>query len=129
MRDLKSNITTTLALSPAVYSATKADAPIIDLQGADAATLIINTGAIVGAGDYTPSLLMSDLSDMSVATTAAADDLIGAFPASLAADSSYAIGFRGEKRYVRLVLTKNSGTSIAVGASVVKSKLSLAGKA
>ncbi len=128
MRDLKSNITTTLALSPAVYSATKADAPIIDLQGADAATLIINTGAIVGAGDYTPSLLMSDLSDMSVATTAAADDLIGAFPASLAADSSYAIGFRGEKRYVRLVLTKNSGTSIAVGASVVKSKLSLAGK-
>jgi len=46
----------------------------------------------------------------------------------LAADSVYWVGYRGGKRYVRVVITKNSGTSIAAGAVVVKGHLSFAGQ-
>lgn len=127
MSDLKNNIAAVLALSPAVHSATKADAPIIDLQGAGSATVIVNTGAIAGSGDYTISLRHGDASDLSGDAAASGDDLLGAFPATLAADTSYAVGYRGGKRYVRVVITKNSGTSIAAGAVIVKGHLSLAG--
>lgn len=127
MSDLKNNIAAVLALSPAVHSATKADASIIDLQGAGSATVVINTGAIVGAGDYTISLRHGDASDLSGDAAASGDDLLGAFPATLAADTSYAVGYRGGKRYVRVVITKNSGTSIAAGAVIVNGHLSLSG--
>ena len=127
MSDLKNNITAVLALSPAVHSATKADASIIDLQGAGSATVIVNTGAIAGSGDYTISLRHGDASDLSGDAAASGDDLLGAFPATLAADTSYAVGYRGGKRYVRVVITKNSGTSIAAGAVIVKGHLALAG--
>jgi hypothetical protein len=127
MRDLKYNILAVLAISPAVYSATKSDAAIVDLQGCDSVTVLINTGAIGGAGDFTPSLSLSDASDMSGAVAATADDLIGSFPASLAADSTYTVGYRGGKRYARVVLTKNGGTSVAAGAAIVKGHLDLAG--
>ena len=127
MSDLKNNIAAVLALSSAVHSATKADAAIIDLQGAGSATVVINTGAIVGAGDYTISLRHGDASDLTGDAAASGDDLLGTFPATLAADSAYSVGYRGGKRYVRVVITKNSGTSIAAGAVVVKGHLSLAG--
>ena len=127
MSDLKNNIAAVLALSPAVHSATKADAAIIDLRGAGSTAVIVNTGAIVGAGDYTISLRHGDASDLSGDAAASGDDLLGAFPATLAADTSYAVGYRGGKRYVRVVITKNSGTSIAAGAVIVKGHLSLAG--
>lgn len=127
MSDLKNNIAAVLALSPAVHAATKADATIIDLQGAGSATVIVNTGAIAGSGDYTISLRHGDAADLSGDAAASGDDLLGAFPATLAADTSYAVGYRGGKRYVRVVITKNSGTSIAAGAVIVKGHLSLAG--
>lgn len=127
MRDLNSNIAVVLALSPVVHTATKADAPIIDLQGCGSAVIAINTGAIASAGDYTISLSHGDASDLSGATTASGDELLGTFPASLAADSAYQVGYQGGKRYVRVVITKNSGTSIAAGAVVVKGDLHLKG--
>ncbi|MFT0532264.1 hypothetical protein ACMHYJ_05425 [Castellaniella hirudinis] len=127
MSDLKNNIAVVSALAPAVHAATKADAAIIDLQGAGSATVIVNTGAIVGSGDYTISLRHGDASDLSGDAAASGDDLLGAFPATLTADTSYAVGYRGGKRYVRVVITKNSGTSIAAGAVIVKGDLSLAG--
>lgn len=127
MSELKNNIAAVLALSPAVHSATKADASIIDLQGSGSATVIVNTGAIAGSGDYTISLRHGDAADLSGDAAASGDDLLGAFPATLAADTSYAVGYRGGKRYVRVVITKNSGTSIAAGAVIVKGHLSLAG--
>lgn len=127
MSDLKNNIAVVPALAPAVHAATKADAAIIDLQGAGSATVVINTGAIAGAGDYTISLRHGDASDLSGDAAATGDDLLGSFPATLAADSAYAVGYRGGKRYVRVVITKNSGTSVAAGAVIVKGHLTLAG--
>ena len=42
-------------------------------------------------------------------------------PATLEASSAYKVGYRGFKRYVRLALTKEGGTSIAAGAVAVLS--------
>ena len=123
MKDLKNRIDVKLALSPVVHTATKSDASIIDLQGANSATLIINTGAVAGAGDYTISLRHGDASDLSGDAAAGASDLLGTLPTILAADSVYTVGYIGGKRYVRVVITKNGGTSVAAGAVIVKGSL------
>ncbi|QIM48984.1 hypothetical protein G9Q38_07210 [Pusillimonas sp. DMV24BSW_D] len=126
MKDLKNNIAVVSALAAAVHTATKADAAIVDLQGANSATVVINTGAIAGAGDFTVSLVHGDESDLSDSAAVTAGDLLGEFPASLAADSAYSVGYRGVKRYLRVVITQNSGTSIAAAAVIVKGHLNLA---
>lgn len=120
MRDLASNIGVALALSPAVQAAT-IKGNTIDLKGFDAATLVINTGAIASAGDYTAKLQESDTTTDGDFTDVTAVGLIGALPASLTADGSFKQGYIGFKRYIRVVVTKNSGTSIAAGAVVIKS--------
>jgi hypothetical protein len=119
MRDIASNIGAVLALSPAVQAATiKGGA--VDLLGFESAAIVVNTGAIAGAGDFTAKLQESDTATDADFTDVAAADLIGSLPASLEADSAYKQGYVGHKRYVRVVVTKNSGTSIAAGAVVVK---------
>ena len=125
MRDLKSNIEVVQGLAPAVHAATKADSAVVDLQGCDSACVVINTGAIASDGDFAISLSHGDESDLSDGTAASGDDLLGSFPASLAADSAYCVGYRGGKRYVRVVITKAGGTSIAAGAVIVKGHLAL----
>src|SRR5689334_12921126 len=112
MRDLASNIGVALALSPAVQAATiKGNA--VDLLGCGSAALIINTGAIASAGDFSPKMQESDTTTDGDFTDVAAGDLVGALPASLTADGSFKQSYVGFKRYIRVVLTKNSGTSIA----------------
>jgi hypothetical protein len=119
MRDLHSHVGVVNALSPAVQAATiKGNA--VDLFGFDSAELIVNTGAVVGAGDFTAKLQESDTTTDGDFTDVTSDRLLGTLPASLTADGSFKIGYVGLKRYVRPVLTKNAGTSIAAGAVVVK---------
>lgn len=119
MRDIVNNISTVQALAPAVLAATTTGAAL-DLNGFESAALVINTGAIVGSGDFTAKLQESDTTTSGDFTDVATSALQGAFPASLAADSVVKVGYVGFKRYVRLVVTKNSGTSIAAGALLVK---------
>ena len=119
MRDLVHNIGAVQALGPAVLSATATGAAL-DLNGFGSAALVVNTGSIVGSGDFTAKLQESDTTTSSDFTDVAASALQGTFPASLAADSVVKVGYVGVKRYIRLVVTKNSGTSIATGAVLVK---------
>ncbi|NTJ00279.1 hypothetical protein G6L07_08075 [Agrobacterium rhizogenes] len=123
--DSYSNVAVALALSPAVQAAT-IKGNTIDRSGFATALLVINTGAIVGAGDYTAKLQESDTTTDGDFTDVVADDLLGTLPASLAADQSYRQGYRSSKRYLRVVVTKNGGTSIAVGAVIIKGTPSLA---
>lgn len=118
-RDLYNNVGLTLAVSPAVLTATNTSAAI-DLAGFEAATVVITTGAIAGAGNFTPKLTHSDTSGGTYTDVAAAD-LLGSFPAVLAADTAYKVGYKGAKQFVKTVLTLNSGTSIAASAVIVKS--------
>jgi hypothetical protein len=119
MRDTVHNIGVVQALAPGAIIATATGAAL-DLRGFESAAIIVNTGAIVGAGDFTAKLQESDTTTDADFTDVAASGLQGAFPASLAAASVVKVGYAGFKRYVRLVVTQNSGTSIAVGAVLVK---------
>lgn len=118
MRDLASNIGAVLALSPAVQAAT-IKGNTIDTNGFESAAFLINTGAIVSAGDFTAKVQESDTTTDGDFTDAVAGDLVGSLPASLTADGSFKQGYIGHKRYARVVLTKNGGTSIAAGAVAV----------
>ncbi|MBN9242437.1 MAG: hypothetical protein J0I98_06555 [Mesorhizobium sp.] len=115
MKDGISGIGLVASLVPAVVSATTKGSNA-DLQGYNSATLIINTGAIAGDGLYVMSMQESDTTTDGDFTDVDDDDMLGAFPASLAASSVYKIGYKGTKRYIRAVITKTSGTSIAAGA-------------
>jgi len=119
MRDLASNIGVALALSPDVQAAT-IKGTAVDLKGFNSAALVVNTGAIAGAGNYTAKLQESDTTTDGDFSDVAAPGLIGALPAVLTADGSFKQGYVGTKRYIRVVVTKNSGTSIAAGAVVVR---------
>jgi hypothetical protein len=119
MKDGISGIGVVSTLIPATQSAT-AKGTAVDLQGFNSASVIVNTGAIVSAGLYVMSVQESDTTTDGDFTDVAAGDLLGAFPASLAASSVYKVGYKGSKRYIRAVITKTSGTSIDAGAIVVR---------
>ncbi len=117
MRDLYSNVGVRLALAPAVQSAS-ADGVAIDTKGFNSVAFTVNTGAIASAGDFSVKLQESDASGSGFADIDAKFVKSNA-PATLAAASAYKLGYHGNKRYVRLVLTKAGGTSIALGANAV----------
>jgi hypothetical protein len=123
MRDLSHNIAFVTALSPAVQAATATSAAL-DVLGFNGAAFVVNTGAIVGAGDFTPKIQHSDTTTSGDFVDVPAIELTGSFPVILAADTPYKCGYIGNRRYVRLVFTKNGGTSIAAGALLVKNKAS-----
>lgn len=118
MRDLYSNIGAVLALAPAVKTAA-GEGPAIDTKGFGSVAFVVNTGAIAGAGDFGVKLQESDTTTSGDFADAAADVVDTNAPATLAATSTYKLGYRGFKRYIRLALTMAGGTSIAAGAVAV----------
>jgi len=118
MRDLYSNIGAALAIVPAVKAAAETGAAI-DLKGFGRIAFVVNTGAIVGAGDFGVKVQESDTDQTGDFTDADAAVVDTNAPATLAASAAYKLGYRGFKRYVRLALTKAGGTSIALGAVAV----------
>ena len=119
MKDLHSKLALVQSLAPAVQSATDTGSAI-DLQGFESAVVEIATGAIAGSGDFSFTLQESDTTTGGDFSDVAAADLQGTVDATLAATSVYKQGYIGSKRYIRHVLTKNSGTSIAAGITVIK---------
>jgi len=120
MKDTYSDFSIAATLVPAVQAAT-ANGTAVDLQGFNSATLVINTGAIASSGLYAIKIQESATTTDGDFTDVAAADLLGSLPAGLAADTAYKQGYVGNKRYVRAVITKTSGTSIAAGAVFVRS--------
>lgn len=118
MRDIVSNVSVVQVVAPAVQAAT-ITSEAIDLQGVNSAMAVVNTGAIVGAGNFTAKLQEADTTATEDFADVAAGHLQGAFPAALAAGAVVKVGYAGFRRFVRLVITKNSGTSIAAGAVLV----------
>ncbi|WKT91468.1 hypothetical protein QYR01_06730 [Brucella anthropi] len=119
MRDIAHNIGVVQAVAPAVLAATTNSAAL-DLIGFESAAFVINTGEIAGDGVFSAKVQESDQTTAGSFTDVDPDHLHGAFPATLPANGTAKIGYRGFKRYVRLVLTKASGTSIAAGAVLIK---------
>ncbi|QND48110.1 hypothetical protein HB780_20955 [Rhizobium lusitanum] len=117
MRDLAHNLGFVQSVVPAVLTAT-ATGTGVDLLGFDSAAVVISTGAIAGSGNFTPKVQESD--DNVTFTDVAAGDLTGALPAVLLASTTAKASYIGNKRYIRSVLTLNSGTSIAASVLVTK---------
>ena len=116
-RDISSNISVAASLIPAVAAAT-ATGVAIDRRGFRSASAVFTSGAVLGAGDFTPSLQESD--DGSTGWTAVAPtDIVGTFPDIIAASSVVEVGYSGSKRFLRAVATKNGGTSVALSAVIV----------
>lgn len=118
MRDLYHNIAVRPAIAPAVQAAA-ADGAVVDLQGFSRVAFAVNTGAIVGSGDFGVKVQHSDTDQSGDFADAAAGVVDTNAPATLVAASAYRLGYRGSKRYVRLSLTKAGGTSIALGAVAI----------
>lgn len=125
MKDTYSDLGIVSATVPQVLAATDTSSAI-DLQGFHSALVVINTGAIASAGDFTTKLQESDTTTSGDFTDVAAGDLLGSFPASLATSTAYKVGYKGTKRYIRTVTTKNGGTSIAASILVIKGDADIA---
>jgi len=116
MHDLVSNIGPKQVLAPAVLAAS-IDGTVIDRKGFESVTYILNSGAIVGAGLFGAKLQSSD--DGTTWVDVPAVYLIGALPAAIEANKVYKAGYIGHKQYTKLVVTKTSGTSVALSAEAV----------
>lgn len=113
-----SNVSVAASLAPAVQSATLKGSTV-DTSGFGTALMIVNTGAIAGDGAYSIAMQESDTTTDGDFTDVDAADLLGTLPATLEASKVYRQGYIGKKRYLRAVITKGSGTSIAAGAVFV----------
>jgi hypothetical protein len=116
MRDIVYKIAAKQAITPAVQAAA-ADGASIDTLGFNSLAFVITTGAIVGSGDFGVKLQDSD--DNATFTDVDDDQVKGEVPATLAASTTYKLGYIGFKRYARASLTKTGGTSIALAALAV----------
>lgn len=118
MKDGISGIGLVASLAPAVVTATTSGNHA-DLQGFNAATLVVQSGAIAGDGLFDVKLQHSDTATGGDFVDVPERDLLGALPDALAANALYKQGYKGSKRYIRAVITKQSGTSVAAGAVLV----------
>ncbi|HEX6956254.1 MAG TPA: hypothetical protein VF156_15375 [Agromyces sp.] len=112
--DLHNNIKVSRAISPAaaITGNGNTDSQIIDTKGFESLEFVILAGALTD-GTLTPQLIEGDDSGLSDGATVAAGDLLGSATAIASTDDNAVrkIGYRGNKRYVRLRLVQTGATS------------------
>ena len=117
MRDIKNNLDGVSSIDPASITATT-NGSGVDLRDFDGAMVVFQAGAVdTGNADetYTPGVEESD--DNSGFSAVAISDLEGAL-VNMTANSVQRIGYKGNKRYVRAVLTLG-GTTPSIDASAL----------
>jgi hypothetical protein len=121
LRDIASNLDPVVAIAPAANRTATTTGSTVDLRGYNSAMAVVHYGVITD-GTWTASLEESD--DDSTYTAVAAADLIGAFTtAGSATDlTTQKVGYRGDARYIRVVVTETtaSSTGALFSAVVVK---------
>lgn len=120
--DMRSDTTVAMGLNATLSGTTPAAGNIVDLADYQAATFVLGTGTVTAAGDAGIGFVVEE-SDTTAAAdfTAVADgDLIG-LESELAITSNGAdvqaigcIGYRGTKRYARVVATGTANTNAVV---------------
>ena len=118
MRDFVNNFSVVAAVVPQGLTATNTSAAI-SVAGFDGITIVGNAGAIVGAGNFTPKIQECETAGGTY-TDVAAIDLIGVFPAVILTNTTFKVGYKGGKGFLKTVNTLNSGTSLALGMEVIK---------
>lgn len=104
-------------ITPAAKTTTS-NGSSVDLSGYNSALVVLTVGTITD-GTHTPKLQECD--DNSTWADVAAGDLEGTF-AALASSTSQYIGYKGHKRYLRVVVTVTGSPSTGgvYGAAVIK---------
>ena len=124
-RDLKNCIEEVESVRPQVATG-NVNGEEVDARGADSVTFIASIGAITGGtGDASIEIQESDTSGSGYTAVAAAD-LLGTEPTALAANTTYRIGYIGNKRYLRAVLDIGTETNVAGAIVAIKGHLSQA---
>lgn len=137
MRDNMHSLTFARVISPVVVSDNTAQVgQIIDRQGCDSLTYVINTGTLADVdATFAVTLQEGDIANLSDAGTVADVDMIsgtrGTAPLTAAAftfasdDAVIRLGYIGNKRYTRLTITPSANTGSApISAIAVKGHLS-----
>ena len=127
-----------LALSETLSGTTKAEGDWIDMQNWESLTFTVSTGTVTDAGTAAGFSFQVEEGDdtTDAGATAVADaDLIGLESAltvtSDTADNEFigTIGYRGEKRYVRMTAVGTTGTDAGVVSHAIKRKGAVMGEA
>src|SRR5690606_6904562 len=122
MRDMHNNIKVVHAITPAAVGTTgiaggKLSAAV-DRRGYDSVEFVYSTGTSASAADtITPVVYEGDATDGSFTSVADADLLGTEAPITLATAASGKIGYRGNKRYLKLRLY-GTGTATAIVSAV-----------
>lgn len=136
--DMRNNAEYGLALSATLSGTTKAEGDWIDMQGWEAVTFTVSTGTVTDAGTTAGFSFQVEESDTTAdadATAVADADLIGLESAltvtSDTADNDFigSIGYRGQKRYVRMTAVGTTATDAAVTVHARKDKGAIMGEA
>jgi len=117
LRDLLHKTLVKPSLAPAVRVNGTTTGASVDLRGFDAAVISVSFGAYTD-GTHTPSVQHSV--DGSSFSNVAASDLDGAFVAvssGAGANAVQSVGYIGQQRYVRVVMTVSGATSGALSAA------------
>lgn len=123
MFDIHNNVLQKVALNTGTINTdTTTAGNIIDTEGSEGLEFIIQSGTLT-AGTFTPLIEESDNADLSSSNAVADAHLLGteAAAAFAAADDNEAkrIGYRGNKRYVRLSLVSGSSANGVIGATAL----------
>ncbi|MEU0531985.1 Bbp16 family capsid cement protein [Amycolatopsis tolypomycina] len=115
--DLKNNVASAISLAPAARTAT-ANGTGVDLAGFSAIAVVVAAGTIT---DGTHAFKVQESDDNATFTDVAAGDLDGAAPSLQAAGSNTVteVGYKGIKRYIRVVATVSGTTTGGVYAALV----------
>jgi len=127
-----------LALSATLSGTTKAEGAWIDMQGFNSLTFTVATATVTDAGaaaGFSFTVEESDTTADADATAVADADLIGLESALTVTsdddDNKFigTIGYRGEKRYVRMTALGTSGTNAVVMSHAIKGHGAIQGAA
>ncbi|HVY13508.1 MAG TPA: hypothetical protein VHB73_08105 [Alphaproteobacteria bacterium] len=113
LRDLKSSLSVSQSLVPAARAAT-GTGTAVDLQGYGSAMVVVSFGAWTD-GTHTPSLQHS--ADGTAYTACDTNSLAGSFTAvsgTAGSNTVQKVGYIGQNRYVRALMTVASGTTGAL---------------
>jgi hypothetical protein len=136
--DNRNNSEFGLALSAVLSGVTPAAGAWMDMRGWGSLTLAVSTGVVTdagAAGGFVFEVQESDTTAAADATAVADADLIGTeadLTVTVDADDNKqigTIGYRGSKRYVRIVATGTTGTDAAAHVQAIKGNGSIMGTA
>lgn len=111
LRDIHHSVEAVQLFAPAAAKTATSTSSAVDLQGYEAAEVVINAGAWTD-GTFTPSFL--DSTDNSTFNAVAAGGLLGSFTVISGTgqqNACYRVGYIGGNRYLKLVLTASGTTT------------------